>query len=120
MRESIPYQTLEYVLTSYPNLQCFELSCTHSTGFVIKATRHNYTDGTIRALSTTTQDNLKRIKMQPFALSQSLLDLLSKHLPDIEHLICVDCGYTNSRSFAAAAALEKTMKRQKRLLSHLS
>lgn len=34
--------------------------------------------------------------MESIALSQNVLDLLSKYLPGIEYLICADYGFTNA------------------------
>jgi hypothetical protein len=75
---------------------------------MIEAIPHKRVNGKNRNLSTTTHNNLKRNRMEPFAFSQKLLDLLSKHLPDIEHLICAGFG-------SAATVLWEANEKKKKI-----
>lgn len=90
VNETVPYNFFKYALDSCPTLSYFEVYHLNTRGFKIRATTQDFYSkreeiDRSSTTSTSTQNNLKMIRLlDGIALDQSLLDLISAHLPNVQ------------------------------------
>lgn len=94
--KNLPYQLLKYALESCPYLNCFFLSCMKMHEEIwLSPLGYRSDDATIKGdPSSTTERNIKQIRLEGFPPYHQYLDLLSRFVPNTTTIIFAD-AYRN-------------------------